>query len=110
MDLKFKLLDAIEEQIAVQFTGKVNVLSSANHQYLGHVLFKDGNVYQVNFQNHKGLKAFYQLLIQEFTLQRFNYVVEPEIVEEKERQIHFPYEVIKNKMSGTLKKYRDSLK
>lgn len=110
MDLEFKILETIEEQIAVKFTGKVNVLSTFNHQYLGHVLFKNGEIYQVVFQGHKGLKAFYQLLIQEFSLQSFNYVVEPEVVEEKERQVHYPYEVIRNKMSGVLKQYRDSIK
>lgn len=110
MEHEFKILATIEEQIAVQFTGKVNVLASFNHQYLGHVLFKNGEIYQVIFQNLKGLKAFYQLIIQEFSLQSFNYVVEPEIVEDKERQIHYPFAVIKNKMSDVVKQYRDSLK
>lgn len=110
MEYEFKILATIEEQIAVQFTGKVNVLATFNHQYLGHILFKDGEIYQVVFQNLKGLKAFYQLIIQEFSLQSFNYVVEPEVVEDKERQIHYPYAVIKNKMSDVVKQYRDSLK
>lgn len=110
MEMEFKILETIEEQIAVQFTGKVNVLSSINRQYLGHLLFKNGELYQVVFQTHRGLKAFYQLIIQEFTLQSFNYVVEPEVVEDKERQIHYPFVVIKNKMSEVIKNYRDSLK
>lgn len=108
--LELQLLNTIEEQIAVQFTGKVNVLSNFNRQYLGHLLFKNGEIYQVVFQTHKGLKAFYQLIIQEFSLQSFTYVVEPEVVEEKERQIHYPYGVIKNKMTDVIKQYRDSLK
>lgn len=110
METEFKILSAIEEQIAVQFTGKVNVLSTFNHQYFGHLLFKNGEIYQVKFQKLKGLKAFYQLIIQEFSLQSFNYVVEPEVVEDNERQIHYPYAVIKNKMSEVIKQYRDSLK
>jgi hypothetical protein len=110
MEAEFKILGTIEEQIAVQFTGKVNVLSTFNRQYLGHILFKNGEIYQVVFQNFKGLKAFYQLIIQEFSLQSFNYVVEPEVVEDKERQIHYPYAVMRNKMSDVIKQYRDSLK
>lgn len=110
MENEFKILNTIEEQIAVRFTGRVNVLATFNHQYLGHILFKDGEIFQVIFQNLKGLKAFYQLMIQEFSLQSFNYVVEPEVVEEKERQIHYPFAVIKNKMSDVIKQYRDSLK
>lgn len=108
--MELQLLNTIEEQIAVQFTGKVNVLSNFNRQYLGHLLFKNGEIYQVVFQAQKGLKAFYQLIIQEFSLQSFTYVVEPEVVEEKERQIHYPYAVIKNKMTDVIKQYRDSLK
>jgi hypothetical protein len=110
METEFKILATIEEQMAVRFTGKVNVLSTFNRQYLGHLLFKDGEIFQVIFQNLKGLKAFYQLVIQEFSLQSFNYIVEPEVVEDKERQIHYPYAVMRNKMSDVIKQYRDSLK
>lgn len=100
----------IEEQIAVRFTGKVNVLSTYNRQYLGHLLFKDGEIIHVLFHNYRGLKAFYQLIIQEYSLQNFTYVVEPEVVDERERQIHYPFAVIRNKMADVLKQYRESLK
>lgn len=110
MEAELKIIGTIEEQIAVQFTGKVNVLSSFNRQYLGHLLFKNGEIIQAHFHHYYGLKAFYQLIIQEFSLQSFNYVVEPEVVEEKERQIHYPYAVLKNKLSDVIKQHRDSLK
>lgn len=105
-----KLLNVVEEQVAVQFTGKVNVLSTYNRQFLGQIFFKNGDVIQVTFQKHKGLKAFYQILIDEYSLQSFEYVVEPELVDESERKIHYPYGVIKNKLSDVLKLHRDSLK
>jgi hypothetical protein len=105
-----KLMGVIEEQQSVQFTGKLNVLSTYNRQFLGHILFKNGEVIQVTFSGHRGLKAFYQLIIQEYSLQSFDYIVEPELVEEKERQIHYPFAIIKNKMADVLKQYRESLK
>lgn len=108
MDLR--ITSTIEEQISVQFTGKVNILSQFNRQYLGHLLFKNGELLQVFFQNQKGLKAFYQLVIQEFSLNSFSYVVEPEVVEDRERHIHYPYAVLKSKMAEVLKQYRESLK
>lgn len=108
--MDFKILNTIEEQIAVQFTGKVNVLSNFNHQYLGHLLFKDGEVFQVVYGQLSGLKAFYHLLIQEFSLNSFSYVVEPEIVSESARKIHYPYGVLKNKIAEVLKSHRASLK
>lgn len=103
-------MDVIEEQIAVEFTGKVNILASFNRQFLGHILFRDGDVIQVLFNNHSGVKAFYQLIIQEYSLQAFDYVIEPEIVNENERKIHYPYAVLKNRMAGVLKLYRDSIR
>lgn len=108
--MELKIMAVLDEQISVQFTGKVNILSSMNRQYLGHVLFKSGEIIQVVFQQFKGLKAFYHLIIQEYSLAAFSYVVEPEIVEEKERQIHYPFAVIKNKLGEVLKLYRESLK
>jgi hypothetical protein len=108
--VELKILSIIEEQISVQFTGKVNVLSVYNRQFLGHLIFKDGDILQVSFQGQKGLKAFYQILIQEFSLIPYDYVVEPEVVDEKERQIHYPYSVLKNKLQDVLKLYKESLK
>src|SRR4051812_26288403 len=105
-----KVMDVIEEQISVEFTGKVNILASFNRQFFGHILFKDGDVIQVTFHQHSGLKAFYQLIIQEYSLQSFSYVIEPELVEEKERKIHYPFSIIKNRLAGVLKLYQESLK
>lgn len=108
--MESKVLGVIEEQIAVGFTGKVNILATYNRQFLGVILFKNGEVIQVRFNHNQGLKAFYQLLIQEYALNSFDYVVEPELVDETERQIHYPFSVLKNKTAEILKKYRESLK
>lgn len=110
MDIDSKVLNVIEEQIAVQFTGKVNVLAAFNRQFLGHILFKHGEVIHVTFNGLTGLKAFYHLIIQEYSLQNFDYIVEPELVDEKERQIHYPFAVIKNKLTDIINQYKTSLK
>lgn len=108
--MDFKILPILEEQVAVEFTGKVNILSNFNRQYLGHFVFKDGELIQVYFQQMTGLKAFYHVILQEYSLKSFNYIVEPEIVDDKERKIHYPFGVIKNKMMEVIKKYSESLK
>lgn len=110
LDIESRVLDVIEEQVAVQFTGKVNVLSSFNRQFLGHILFKNGELIQVTFNGVKGLKAFYSIIIQEYSLQSFDYVVEPELVDDKERQIHYPFAVIKNKLGEVIRQHKESLK
>lgn len=109
-DMDSKVLKVVEEQMSVLFTGKVNVLASFNRQFLGHILFKNGEVIQVIFNGLKGLKAFYQLIVQEYSLQSFDYIVEPELVDDKERQIHYPFAVIRNKLQDVINQYKSSLK
>jgi hypothetical protein len=104
------LIPLIEEQVAVQFTGKINVLSKINRQFLGHLLIKDGELIEVKYKTMDGLKGFFQICIDEFLLHAFHYVVEPEIVEASGRKIHFPFAVLKNKLGDVLKNYQESVK
>ncbi len=108
--MESRVLSVIDEQLAVEFTGKVNILSSLNHQFLGHILFIGGDVIQVIFLKHRGIRAFCELFIQEYALQSFDYVVEPELVEEKERQIHYPYSILKQRLLGVVQMHREALK
>lgn len=109
-EIESRVLNVIDEQRAVQFTGKVNILASFNRQFLGHILFKDGEMIQVTFNGLKGLKAFYNLMIQEYSLQSFDLVVEPELVDDKERQIHYPFAVIRNKLTDVIRSHKEALK
>lgn len=108
--MELKILPIIEEQMAVEFTGKVNILSTFNRQYLGHFVFKNGELIQVYFQQLSGLKAFYHIVLQEYSLNSFSYIIEPEVIDEKERKIHYPFAVIKNKMLEVITKYQESIK
>ncbi len=108
--MESRVLNVIDEQLAVEFTGKVNILSNLNHQFLGHILFLDGDVIQVAFLRHRGVRAFFELFIQEYALQSFEYVVEPELVEEKERQIHYPYSTLKQRLREVLRLHRETVK
>ncbi len=108
--MESRVLSVIDEQLAVEFTGKVNILSSFNHQFLGHILFIGGDVIQVIFLKYRGIRAFYELFIQEYALQSFDYVIEPELVEEKERKIHYPYSILKQRLREILRMYRETVK
>lgn len=103
MELKF--VPVVEEQMSVQFTGKVNLLSPFNHQYLGHLLFKDGQVIDVKYQGLSGVKAFYHFGIQEYRLEKHQYIVEPEIAHEEDRRIHYPFSVLMSKLENQIKIY-----
>lgn len=108
--MELQIVRVLDEQAIVGFTGKINVLSKFNRQYLGHVLMKEGEIYQVYHSGVRGLKAFYQIVIEDFSLHGFEFVVEPEVVQEGERQIFVRYEELKIKMAEVLKLYRESLK
>ncbi len=105
-----KLFDVIDDQVSVQFTGKLNILSNFNRQFLGHILFRDGQIVDALFHGNKGEKALYHLFIQEFSLQSFEYVVEPEVVEPEILEIAFGPTELKERMANALKLYQQSLK
>jgi hypothetical protein len=108
--MELQIVRVLDEQAIVGFTGKINVLSKFNRQYLGHVLMKEGELYQVIYSGSRGLKAFYQIVIEDFSLQGFEFIVEPEVVREEERQVFMKYESLKTKMAEVLKLYRESMK
>ena len=105
-----RLFSVIDDQVSVQFTGKVNVLSNFNRQFLGHILFLRGQIVDALFQAHKGEKALYHLFIQEFSLQSFEYIVEPEVVADSVAVLSYGHQEMKEKMADALKLYQQSLK
>ncbi len=105
-----KLFSVIDDQVSVQFTGKVNILSNFNRQFLGHILFRQGKIVDALFNGILGEKALYHLFIQEFSLQSFEYVVEPEVVDENIIGFLFGTQELKERMADSLKLYQQSLK
>ncbi len=105
-----KLFSVIDDQVSVQFTGKVNILSNFNRQFLGHILFRQGRIVDALFNGMAGEKALYHLFIQEFSLQSYEYVVEPEVVDESIIGLSYNTQELKEKMAESLKLYQQSLK
>ncbi|MFY7992554.1 MAG: hypothetical protein ACOVP4_04600 [Bacteriovoracaceae bacterium] len=105
-----QVFQVLDEQTLVGFTGKVNVLSKLNRQYHGHLLLKNGDVIQAFFKTVTGLKAFYNIVVADYELEPIIFVVEPETVEEKQRGIHYPYSVLKNRTQEIIDKYLATVK
>lgn len=105
-----QIFQVLDEQSLVGFTGKVNVLSKLNRQYLGHLLLKNGDVIQAFYRQVSGQKAFFNIVISDYELEPIIFVVEPETVEEKQRGIHFPYSVLKSRTQDVLAKYHATVK
>jgi hypothetical protein len=105
-----QIFQVLDEQTLVGFTGKVNVLSKLNRQYLGHLLLKNGDVVQAFYKTVTGIKAFFNIVVADYELEPISYVVEPETVEENQRGIHFPYSVLKNRTQEVIEKYLATVK
>jgi len=105
-----RLFEIIEEQVAVKFTGKVNVLSNVSRQYLGHLLFLEGELVDVVFQTLSGAKAFYQIILKELQHKSFHFVIEPEIVQEQQKRLGFSLNFLSSKISDYVRIHQDTLK
>lgn len=104
-----EILKNIEDQISVEFTGKINILSQ-NGQSWGHILFVDGELLFVKYKNSYSIKAFYNLVIESFDKpESMQIVVEPEVLTDVERNIHYPYTVLIKKIKSILDRYKYSL-
>ncbi len=108
--MESKVINLIDEQVVLGFTGKLNFLSHFNRQYLGHILFKNGEVVQASFNKSNGMKALFQIILQEEVGNKFNLVLEPELVDEKENTIHKPFSELKLMFTDLLSAHRESIK
>lgn len=99
------ILQALDEQCLVSFTGRLNILDKITHQLLGVVVLKDGHIFRCQYRGIHGLKAFYNLVIEGAQLVAQDFIVEPEIIEESDRDIHYPYTVLKTKGLEALARY-----
>lgn len=105
-----RLFGVIDDQVSVQFTGKVNVLSNFNRQFLGHILFRQGRIVDALLNGLKGEKALSHLFIQEYSLQSFEYVIEPEVVDESILEVSYGIQELKDRMTTVLRQYQETLK
>jgi hypothetical protein len=106
LDINIPLLTVLDEQTLVAFTGRVNVLDKLTHQMLGVVVLREGHIFRCQYRGAQGLKAFFNIVIEGAQLVPQELIVEPEIIDERDRQIHYPYSVLKSKTSEVLKRYQ----
>jgi hypothetical protein len=106
MTNEIPLFRSLDEQTLVAFTGRLNILDRISHQMLGVVILREGQIYRCQYRGASGLKAFYNAVIESVQLVPQNFIVEPEIIDEKSRQIHYPYSVLKNKTADVLKRFQ----
>lgn len=76
------LLDIISEQADFSFTGKINVLSKENNQFIAAVYQFEGFIIKCNYGKFEGKKALFNLLVASLRPSVFRFVSEPELVSE----------------------------
>lgn len=77
-----KLLEEIiENQITVEFTGKLQLLDSIDFSSLGYISFKNGRIIDAKFENKTGERAFISAMIHE---SRCKMILEAEFSDQKQ--------------------------
>lgn len=90
------LINKIEEQLAIGFTGKINILDKSNDQLLGVVLLDDGVIVNAKYGDHSEDKAMIDLIISDTRgVVQFKFIVEPEIIPVSKRSTIINLENIK---------------
>ena len=104
------IIRTIEEQAIINFTGKVNILAKESKQHIGAVLLINGELVNTKYLGCEGMKAFYNLCIDEDMGKEFDIIVEPEIIDKKEKKIDHPLGVLKKRMAQMINNYKEALK
>jgi len=99
------LFESLDEQTSVRFTGRLNVLDRLSRQMIGLVILKDGEVYRCDYRGVFGLKAFYNMAIESAQLYPQDFIIEPEIINNEDREIHFTYPVLKARTQEVISRY-----
>src|SRR3989338_3614916 len=100
-----QILPILDEQVAVKFTGRINILDKDSKQFFGTFILVDGEFVEASYKKMVGLKAFFSLYLDEFENVPIIYITEPEIISSFKQNIPYPYQILKQKLSSTVEKY-----
>lgn len=103
------IIDVLEEQLTLNFNGRINVLKKKNKQLIGHVLLHEGEVIDSQYLAFRGLKSLYYMAVKEWEKDEAEYVVEPEITKLNSSEAKYDYRDIAGKLKVYVKDYKNSL-
>ncbi len=86
----------LEQQSLYRFTGRINLLWGSMRKMEGYLLMKEGNPQFFLFQQDKGIRGLLKFLLQGDSLKDFSFVMEPEIFNEKIKNIEESLKEIKD--------------
>jgi hypothetical protein len=74
------LIKILSENFSFSFSGRVNILSKVNKQYLGAIIQSEGKIVNAKYLNLSGKKALASVLMELKSSKVFSFVSEPEVV------------------------------
>lgn len=102
------LIPVLDEQVAVGFTGKVNVLRAEDRGLEGSISLSEGEVVNANFKGASGMKGFFNACVEAFDDEfAHDYIVEPERISPPFK-IHYPYSVLRRKVAEVIALYKEN--
>ena len=105
------LLEILDEQSVVTFTGRVNILASTNQQFLGAIYMESGFIVNAEFKAGRDKRALFQVLYEENQdSDSFSYVIEPELIDEKLLAFKLEVDAFRNELDKFFSKYRETEK
>ena len=105
------LIDVLKEQASFGFTGKVNVLSKENGQFLGVIYQQEGMIVGAHVMELKGKKALLKMIFDDIeSNERFKFIVEPELLSPENITLKISFEDIRKEAQGYFQDYLSAKK
>ena len=90
------LIDVLKEQASFGFTGKINLLSKENGQFLGVIYQQEGLIVGAQIRELKGKKALLKMIFDDVeSNENFKFIVEPEVLPAEVLTMRIAFEEIK---------------
>lgn len=99
--MKSTLLETLEKQVILGYTGKINLMSKKSGQILGCALLLEGSLINVKYKGRRGVKAFYSASLDSIKTD-FKLIVEPEFINSKEREITTTFTSLKERLAEVI--------
>jgi hypothetical protein len=105
------LIEVLKEQASFGFTGKVNVLSKENGQFLGVIYQQEGMIVGAQLKELKGKKALLKMIFDDVELNEFfKFIVEPEVLSPENITMKVSFEEVRKEAQGHFQEYLSAKK
>lgn len=100
------LIDVLKEQASFGFTGKINLLSRENGQFLGVIYQQEGLIVGAQIKELKGKKALLKMIFDDVeSNENFKFIVEPEVLSPESLTVKISFEEIKEEAQKHFQQY-----